>query len=209
MSIEIQSAIIVIAIFLLVGFPVHEFAHAFVAYRLGDGTAKLFGRLTLNPAAHFDPLGGLFLVITALIPGGFMFGWAKPTPVNPSNLRDRRNGEVLVALAGPASNIIMASLAAIVARIIFASDAEIPTLALAVLLTFVQLNVVLAIFNLLPIPPLDGSSLLFRILSPQQVWQWRPVLQQYGFIILIVLIFALRGPFGSLINNVTLFLLGF
>jgi Zn-dependent protease len=208
-SIEIQSAIIVIAIFLLVGFPVHEFAHAFVAYRLGDGTAKLFGRLTLNPAVHFDPLGGLFLVITALIPGGFMFGWAKPTPVNPSNLRDRRNGEVLVALAGPASNIIMASLAAIVARIIFASNAEIPTLALAVLLTFVQLNVVLAIFNLLPIPPLDGSSLLFRILSPQQVWQWRPVLQQYGFIILIVLIFALRGPFGSLINNVTLFLLGF
>jgi Zn-dependent protease len=207
-SIELQSAIIVIAIFLLVGFPVHEFAHAFVAYRLGDGTAKLFGRLSLNPAVHFDPIGGMFLVITALLPGGLMFGWAKPTPVNPSNLRDRRNGEVLVALAGPASNLVMASLAAIVWRILDASGISVPTLVLAVLITFVQLNVVLAIFNLLPIPPLDGSSLLYRVLSPQQAWQIRPVLQQYGFILLIVLIFALRGPFSELITNVTLFLLG-
>ena len=208
MPTELQAAIIVIAIFLLVGFPAHEFAHAFVAYRLGDGTAKLFGRLTLNPAAHFDPIGGLFLVITALLPGGLMFGWAKPTPVNPSNLRDRRNGEVLVALAGPASNLIMACIGAIAFRLVDASGVSIPFLVAAVLVLFVQLNVVLAIFNLLPIPPLDGSNLLFRFMSPQQVWQWRPVLQQYGFIILIVLIFALRGPFSAVITNVTSFLLG-
>ena len=90
-----------IAIFLLLAFPIHEFSHAFAAYRLGDGTAKMFGRLTLNPIVHFDPMGGLLLVLTAFSGGGLLFGWAKPTPVNPNNLRDRRNDEVLVALAGP------------------------------------------------------------------------------------------------------------
>jgi Zn-dependent protease len=202
------STIILIGIFLLVAFPVHEFAHAFVAYRLGDGTAKLFGRLTLNPVVHFDPVGGLFLVITALLPGGLLFGWAKPTPVNPSNLRDRRNGEVLVALAGPASNLVMASLAAIVVRIVIAADIAVPPLVGEVLINFVLFNIALAIFNLLPIPPLDGSNLLFRFLSPQQAWQWRPILQQYGFIILIVVIFTLSRPLSALITNVTQFLLG-
>ena len=207
MSID-TSTIILIGIFLLVAFPIHEFAHAFVAYRLGDGTAKLFGRLTLNPVVHFDPIGGLFLVITALLPGGLLFGWAKPTPVNPSNLRDRRNGEVLVALAGPASNLVMASLAAIVVRIVIAADIAVPPLVGEILINFVLFNIALAIFNMLPIPPLDGSNLLFRFLSPQQAWQWRPILQQYGFIILIVVIFALSRPLGSLITNVTRFLLG-
>ena len=92
-----SDKIILIAFFLLVGFPVHEFAHAYVANRLGDGTARMFGRLTLNPAVHFDPLGGLMLAASVLA-GGFAFGWAKPTPVNPSNLCDRRNGAVLVSL---------------------------------------------------------------------------------------------------------------
>jgi Zn-dependent protease len=202
------STIILIGIFLLVAFPVHEFAHAYVAYRLGDGTAKMFGRLTLNPVVHFDPLGGLFLVVTALLPGGLLFGWAKPTPVNPSNLRDRRNGEVLVALAGPASNLIMASLAAIVVRLLLAAHITVPSLVGEILINFVLFNIALAVFNLLPIPPLDGSNLLFRFLSPQQAWQWRPVLQQYGFIILIIVIFALSRPLATLIQNVTLFLLG-
>jgi len=207
---EIPSTLLLIAIFLLVAFPVHEFAHALVAYRLGDGTAKMFGRLTLNPVVHFDPIGGLFLVITAFL-GGLIFGWAKPTPVNPSMLRDRRNGEVLVALAGPASNLIMASIAAVVFRVLDSTGVDAPVLLNTrngILYLFVIFNVALAVFNMLPIPPLDGSNLLFRFLSPQQAWQWRPVLQQYGFLILIVIIFTLRGPLSSVISNVANVLLG-
>jgi Zn-dependent protease len=202
------STLILIAIFLLVAFPVHEFAHAYVAYRLGDGTAKMFGRLTLNPIVHFDPIGGLFLVITALLPGGLLFGWAKPTPVNPSMLRDRRNGEVLVALAGPASNLIMASIAAVVFRLLASFNVQVPQLLYQILLSFVVYNVGLAVFNMLPVPPLDGSNVLFRFMSPQVAWQWRPVLQQYGFLILIVVIVLLSRPLGSLILNVARVLLG-
>jgi Zn-dependent protease len=202
--------IILIAVFLLVAFPVHEFFHAYAAYRLGDGTAKMFGRLTLNPVAHFDPFGGLILVVSVLS-SPFAFGWAKPTPVNPANLRDRRNSEVLVALAGPASNLVMACLGALVFRALLASGIlrQVPSLVPDVLFYFVLFNVLLAIFNMIPIPPLDGSTLLWRFLPPQMVWQWRPVLTQYGFIILIVFIFTIGSRVGNLIFDVTNFLVGF
>jgi Zn-dependent protease len=204
------ASIILIAIFLLVAFPVHEFFHAYAAYRLGDGTAKMFGRLTLNPVVHFDPLGGLLLIVSVLS-SGFVFGWAKPTPVNPSNLRDRRNSEVIVALAGPASNLVMALLAAVVIRALNAAGilAELPDLAFQVLFYFVLFNILLAIFNMIPIPPLDGSTLLWRFLPPQLVWQWRPILTQYGFIILLLFIFTIGPRVGRLVFDVANFLVGF
>ena len=199
--------IIMIAIFLLVAFPVHEFAHAAVAYMQGDATAKLFGRMTLNPVVHFDPFGGMMTIISVLL-GGLLFGWAKPTPVNPANLRDRRNGEVWVALAGPASNLVMAILGAFVFRVLFALDVALPELVYQGVFLFVLFNVALAIFNLIPIPPLDGSVLLFRVLSPRQAWELRPLLAQYGIFILLAFILLLSRPLGGLIVGVAYFLVG-
>jgi len=192
---DFVARVIVVAIMLLVGFPVHEFAHALAAYRLGDSTAKLFGRLTLNPVAHFDPLGGILLAVS-FIGSGFGFGWAKPTPVNPSNLAGGRRGEAMVAAAGPVSNLVLAAAAALPLRFIVGTpqlSEQIPGIVVLVLYLFVYINLVLMIFNLLPIPPLDGSKVLFAFLPPRLAWQWRPVLEQYGFILLLLLFFLPPG----------------
>jgi Zn-dependent protease len=189
-------SIIVVAIMLLVGFPVHEFSHALAAYRLGDSTAKHLGRLTLNPVAHFDPLGGILLAVTFIGSTGFGFGWAKPTPVNPNNLEGGRRGEAVVALAGPISNLVLAIIAALPLRYITAHQTllvQVPEMAIQVLALFVLINLILMIFNLFPIPPLDGSKVLFALLPPRVSWQWRPILEQYGFIILIIVFFIPPG----------------
>jgi Zn-dependent protease len=199
--------LLLIAIFLGVGFPVHEFAHAFAADRLGDSTARLLGRLTLNPVKHFDPLGGTLFVISALV-GGFIIGWAKPTPVNTANLRDRRNSEVVVALAGPGVNLIMACVAALIFRAVVGLELEVPDLIALVLLNFVYFNVALMVFNLIPIPPLDGSTLLFRFLDPATAWRLRPMLAQYGFVIVLVSVFLFGRQIGRVFYDVTIFLVG-
>ena len=201
---DILPRVIVVAIMLLIGFPVHEFAHALAAYRLGDSTAKHFGRLTLNPIAHFDPLGGLLLAVS-FIGAGFGFGWAKPTPVQPQNLAGGRRGEALVAAAGPLSNLVLAAVAALPLRYILANSelqTQIPGMVLQILSLFILINLVLMIFNLLPIPPLDGSKVLFAFLPPQLSWQWRPVLEQYGFVLLLLLFFL---PPGNSIGGRILF----
>jgi Zn-dependent protease len=193
------ASAIVVAIMLLVGFPIHEFSHALAAYRLGDGTAKLFGRLTINPIAHFDPVGGVLLAVTfigsAASGSAFGFGWAKPTPVNPLNLLYGRRGEAIVAAAGPISNLILAAAAAIPLRYLIANPDlafEIPML-VNVLNLFVLINLVLMVFNLIPVPPLDGSKVLFAFLDRRTEYQIRPILEQYGFFILIILFFLPPG----------------
>lgn len=180
------ASLFVLAVMLLVAFPIHEFSHALAAYRLGDSTARLFGRLTLDPRAHFDPMGGLMLIVSVLF-AGFGFGWAKPTPVNPRNLRGGRWGEAMVAVAGPLSNLVLAIAASFPLRYIVATGMDTGVLSL-VLVFFVQINLVLMVFNLLPIPPLDGSKVLYAFLDPQTAWRVRPVLEQYGTIILLVAI---------------------
>jgi Zn-dependent protease len=173
---------IVLIIMLLVAFPVHEFSHALAATYLGDGTPRLMGRLTLDPRAHFDPTGSTLLAISMLV--GFGFGWAKPTPYNPFNLRGGRWGEAIIAVAGPISNLVLAVAASIPLRYIIATGMEVPFLA-GVLHLFVVINLVLMVFNLIPIPPLDGSKVLYAFLDPRTAWQTRAALEQYGIFILL------------------------
>jgi Zn-dependent protease len=196
----LTASLIVVGIMLLVGFPVHEFSHAFAAFRLGDSTAKLFGRLTLNPVAHFDPFGGAILALTFIGSGGtFGFGYAKPTPVNPLNLDGGRRGEAIVSAAGPISNLVLAAAAAIPLRYLHANPTltdQIPML-VYVLELFVRINLLLMIFNLIPIPPLDGSKVLFAFMDRRTEYQVRPYLEQYGILLLLVLVmsqFVIPGP---------------
>ena len=195
------EAIALIAFFLLLSFPVHEFAHALAAYRLGDSTAKLFGKLTLNPIAHFDQFGGTMLVISILVTG-FPLGFAQ-TPVNPRNLRGRY-GEAIVALAGPLSNLLIAAAVAIPLRVILANpDIAYQQLTIVSILIFiVQGSIILGLFNLIPVPPLDGGTVMLSLVSPRTAWQLRPVLAQYGIFIIILLILPLGGQ--SILGRVLL-----
>jgi Zn-dependent protease len=186
------AAIALIAFFLLLSFPIHEFAHALAAYRLGDGTAKLFGKLTLNPIAHFDQVGGTMLVLSVLV-AGIPFGFAQ-TPVNPRNLRGR-HGDAIVAAAGPLANLLVAAVVAIPVRVMLGSPSLVFSYpeAFTVLDLIVRYSILLGLFNLIPVPPLDGGAILLSFLSPRQQWQVRPFLAQYGFFILILLILPIFG----------------
>jgi Zn-dependent protease len=205
---ELVQDLILIVIFLGIAFPIHEFFHGWTAYQLGDGTAKMYGRLTLNPVVHFDPFGGLMLIASTLLGAGFIIGWAKPTPVGPWNLRDRRNGEVLVAIAGPASNLVMAVLGAIVFRVLGVLPVDPPQIVWQIIGSFVLFNISLAIFNMIPVPPLDGSAVLLRVLPPQTAREVGPMLAQYGLMIVIVVVLVGGRYIGGAIGAVTDLLLG-
>ncbi len=162
--------------------PLHEAAHAWAAVKLGDATPKWHGRLTLNPLAHFDPIGSLMILL-------FGIGYAKPVPVNPYNFRNRRRDMALTALAGPLSNIAMATLSIALFRIvsIFANGVFVGYAYILLINVFASVNLSLAVFNLLPIPPLDGSR-IFGALLPEKWTYWMDQYHQYVRIALLLLI---------------------
>jgi len=180
---------IVILIFSVI---IHEVSHGLMADRLGDPTARLQGRLTLNPIKHIDPIGSILVPIITSI-AGFTFGWAKPVPYNPYNLKNKRTGEFLIALAGPASNMLVALIFGLIVRYVIVSldTASVAVMSFVEISSYVVIiNITLAIFNLVPLPPLDGSKLLFSIL-PNQYSRVRHVLESYGPILALVVVFFL------------------
>lgn len=187
---NILMTILVYAVLLLVVFPVHEMAHGFAAYLLGDKTAKYQGRLTMNPLAHMDPFGSLMMLLVGV-------GYAKPVPVNPYNFKNRKAGMALTALAGPLSNLLMAILSVGLYRvlyrvlIIFVSDGwTLTLLRMGLVELFASINIRLAMFNLLPIPPLDG----FRIISYVLPDKWVFMVNRYQQVItLVVLVVVFTG----------------
>lgn len=182
---------------------IHEYAHGWMAERLGDPTARYAGRLTVNPLAHIDLWGTIILPLMLFFGTGgrFMFAYAKPVPYNPYNLKNQRWGPVLVSIAGPLSNFLLALCFALVLRIF-------PSSTLTFFLQIVvYANILLMVFNLVPIPPLDGSKLLFAII-PDSMRPLRIALERYGFVILIFFVLFLFDLISPIINVLFSFLVG-
>lgn len=182
------------AVALLVGLTFHEFSHALTADQLGDHRPRAMGRLTLNPIAHVDPIGALMLVVAG-------FGWAKPVMVNPAALRGGRRSMALVAFAGPIANVVVAIAFAVVFRVMDLTGVD-SGFFLNLVALIVQLNILLAIFNLIPIPPLDGYNVLLAYLPPRQavtIQRYAP----YGIIVLLLLIFLPGSPLRALLALAT------
>ncbi len=202
-----MEAILLIAV-LIFSVVVHEVAHAWQARREGDDTAERLGRLTLNPASHLDPIGSVLVPLALHFSGsGFMFGWAKPVPVNPSRYRNYVAGDIRVSLAGIVSNLILAAISTLATVAFLKIEALVGTNVVTDLLLQaaqygIFLNLILAVFNLIPIPPLDGSHVLFHALPRPLALQYRQA-GRYGILVLMGLMFLFPGLFRVLLAPVT------
>lgn len=178
---------------LITGITIHEFSHAWVADRLGDPTARLQGRVTLNPLAHLDPIGTLAILF-------LHFGWGRPVPFDPFNLRNPKRDSALISLAGPVSNLLLATAASLILRLIvfiFAgAGADFTQQLLQAIIVF---NVILAVFNVLPIHPLDGFKIVGGMLPDDRAREWY-ALENYGLFFLLILLWPLPG--GSVLQNI-------
>ncbi len=189
----------IIAVGLIISVTIHEFAHAFTADKLGDPTPKYQGRVTLDPRAHLDPMGTLAILIIG-------FGWGKAVQFDPFNLKNPKKDTALIALAGPASNIILATLISVVIGAL-----NISGILLSVLVTIIFINVMLAIFNLVPIYPLDGSKIAQALLPKQLALEYELFMRRYGNLVLIGLILPWNGtgsPISHLISPIIDFVTG-
>tara|TARA_Y100000758_G_scaffold152351_1_gene108142 strand:- start:1675 stop:2310 length:636 start_codon:yes stop_codon:yes gene_type:complete len=198
---DIGQSLIILAV-LLFSLTVHEMAHALTADWYGDPTARRLGRISLNPAVHVDPVGTIMLPLLGLLAGGFVFGWAKPVPVNPANLKNHRRDFLVIAAAGPASNILMAIVASQLLGLVpggLGASEGVPGVLATFGFAMVQLNLLLAVFNMLPVPPLDGGNVLAGVLPEAIAASYDRLVRPYGFVILIVLmatgwLYRLIGP---------------
>ena len=198
---DIGQSLIILAV-LLFSLTVHEMAHALTADWYGDPTARRLGRISLNPAVHVDPVGTIMLPLLGLLAGGFVFGWAKPVPVNPANLKNHRRDFLVIAAAGPASNILMAIVASQLLGLVpggLGASEGVPGVLATFGFAMVQLNLLLAVFNMLPVPPLDGGNVLAGVLPEAVAASYDRLVRPYGFVILIVLmatgwLYRLIGP---------------
>jgi Zn-dependent protease len=173
--------------FLIIAITIHEFSHALVADSLGDPTPRSHGRLSLNPMAHADLFGTILLPLLSAFTGIPTIGWAKPVPIDPYNLANPKRDELLIAAAGPVSNLLLAIILSLFVRF-FGINSDLLSFAILI-------NISLAVFNLIPIPPLDGSKIIFNLLpDSESSFQWQQTLDRYGFFILLVLLFV---PFGN------------
>ncbi len=196
---------IVIIVALILSIVIHEMAHGYAANWLGDPTARLAGRLSGNPLVHLDPLGSVIIPgILYLSSAGLLFGWAKPVPYNPYNLRNRKWGEAMVAAAGPAVNILLAAIFSLIIR--FGGTLELSTSFIEIASYIVYINILLALFNMIPIPPLDGSKILAAVLPYHLQQQYRELttwVERHGlfatFAFIFIFIYVLWQPFSQLV----------
>lgn len=191
--------LLILFMILLFSLTVHESAHAWTADRLGDSTGRVLGRISLNPVVHVDPVGTIVLPLLAFATGAPIIGWAKPVPVSLRNLAHPRRDFLFIAAAGPASNLVLAVVAAVVLRVAPvepSGDIVLPVSMVA--MTALQLNLLLAVFNMVPVPPLDGGTVLAGLLPERLADGYDRVVRPYGFLILYGLL--LTGALSSMIS---------